>query len=287
MRIVRKFEWLLLLFLLASHTACARSTNIDDYLELKGEMTQGSLIRAKVTPGTEVWLDGNQIAVSETGYLVFGFGRDAPLEHQLKIVTVDGQELVKQLTLEKREYRVQKITGISKKIMQPSSKDVARAQKDVKMIVAARKKFTKRTDFMSDFVWPAVGPVTGVYGSQRFYNGKPSRPHYGVDVANPTGSPVTAPAAGIVSLAVPDMFYSGGTIIIDHGYGVSTTYIHMSKLTVKVGQRVKTGDKIGEIGATGRVTGPHLDWRMNWFNAKLDPQLVVPPMPQSASKPKT
>ena len=287
MRIVRKFEWLLLLFLLASHTACARSTNIDDYLELKGEMTQGSLIRAKVTPGTEVWLDGNQIAVSETGYLVFGFGRDAPLEHQLKVVTVDGQELVKQLTLEKREYRVQKITGISKKIMQPSSKDVARAQKDVKMIVAARKKFTKRTDFMSDFVWPAVGPVTGVYGSQRFYNGKPSRPHYGVDVANPTGSPVTAPAAGIVSLAVPDMFYSGGTIIIDHGYGVSTTYIHMSKLTVKVGQRVKTGDKIGEIGATGRVTGPHLDWRMNWFNAKLDPQLVVPPMPQSAPKPKT
>ena len=287
MRIVRKFEWLLLLFLLAPHTACARSTNIDDYLELKGEMTQGSLIRAKVTPGTEVWLDGNQIAVSETGYLVFGFGRDAPLEHQLKVVTVDGQELVKQLTLEKREYRVQKITGISKKIMQPSSKDVARAQKDVKMIVAARKKFTKRTDFMSDFVWPAVGPVTGVYGSQRFYNGKPSRPHYGVDVANPTGSPVTAPAAGIVSLAVPDMFYSGGTIIIDHGYGVSTTYIHMSKLTVKVGQRVKTGDKIGEIGATGRVTGPHLDWRMNWFNAKLDPQLVVPPMPQSAPKPKT
>ena len=126
---------------------------------------------------------------------------------------------------------------------------------------------------------PATGRISGVYGSQRVYNGTPGSPHYGVDVAVPTGHPVRAPGPGRVTLAEPDLFYSGGTVILDHGYGLSSSFLHMSALHVKVGDEVSTGDLIGEVGATGRATGPHLDWRMSWLNQRIDPQLLVPAMP--------
>ncbi|MGY0583956.1 MAG: M23 family metallopeptidase, partial [Paraglaciecola chathamensis] len=132
------------------------------------------------------------------------------------------------------------------------------------------------TDFSQDFIWPAQGPISGVYGSQRVLNGQPKRPHYGVDVAAPTGTPVYAPADGVVTLFVPDMYYSGGTMIIDHGLGVSSTFLHLSKGLVQVGDNVKQGQLVAEIGATGRVTGAHLDWRMNWMNVRIDPALLVP-----------
>jgi len=127
--------------------------------------------------------------------------------------------------------------------------------------------------------WPATGRISGVYGSQRFYNGTPGSPHYGVDVAVPTGHPVVAPGPGVITLAEVDLFYSGGTIILDHGYGLSSSFLHLSKLHVEVGQEVQRGDLIGEVGATGRATGPHLDWRMSWLNQRVDPQLLVPAMP--------
>ncbi|MGD2008216.1 MAG: M23 family metallopeptidase, partial [Cellvibrionales bacterium] len=127
--------------------------------------------------------------------------------------------------------------------------------------------------------WPAEGRISGVYGSQRFYNGTPGSPHYGVDVAVPTGHPVLAPGPGVITLAEPDLFYSGGTVILDHGYGLSSSFLHMSKLHVAVGDEVQPGDLIGEVGATGRATGPHLDWRMSWLDQRIDPQLLVPAMP--------
>jgi murein DD-endopeptidase MepM/ murein hydrolase activator NlpD len=248
-------------------------------IELYGSMTQGSLIRGKVTPDSTITLNQQKILVTDEGFFAFGFGRNASKKHTLLIHYPDGVQKKKSLKISERTYITQKIEGISKKITHPSTKDVERAKKDSKMIGTARKKVTPITAFMDEFQWPAVGPISGVYGSQRFYNGVPSRPHYGVDVANPTGSPVVAPASGLITLAVADMFYSGGTIILDHGYGVTSTFLHLSKLNVKVGQEVKTGEKIGEIGATGRATGAHLDWRINWFNEKLDPQLIVDPMP--------
>jgi len=134
-------------------------------------------------------------------------------------------------------------------------------------------------DFLSQFQWPLIGPITGVYGSQRVYNGVPGRPHYGIDIAAPMGAPVSTPAPGIVTLVHQDMFYSGGTLIIDHGYGVSSTMIHLSKVIAKVGDQVVPGDIVAEVGAGGRATGPHLDWRMNWMQQRIDPQLLVPPMP--------
>ena len=137
---------------------------------------------------------------------------------------------------------------------------------------AARTRDSDRRDFLDDFVWPASGPITGIYGSQRFYNGEPRNPHYGVDIAAPTGSPVVAPADGVVTLVHPDMFFSGGTLLIDHGFGVSSTFIHLHRVLVKEGQEVKQGEKIAEIGASGRATGPHLDWRLNWYDERLDPQ---------------
>ena len=174
-----------------------------------------------------------------------------------------------------------------------------RIQKEIALVKSVRKKNDPRTDFSQSFIWPVIGRISGVYGSQRVYNGtprsphygsqrilndKPRRPHYGVDIAAPTGTPVKAPADGLVSLAYDDMFYSGGTLIIDHGHGLSTTYMHLHKLLVKEGQRVKQGDVVAQVGATGRVTGPHLHWGMNGFDTRLDPALLVPPMPKNAVK---
>jgi murein DD-endopeptidase MepM/ murein hydrolase activator NlpD len=122
--------------------------------------------------------------------------------------------------------------------------------------------------------------ISGVYGSQRILNGEPRQPHYGIDVAAPEGTPVIAPAAGLVTMAVTDHYYTGGTIIIDHGQGVTSTLMHMASVTVEKGQMVEAGDPLGTIGATGRATGPHLDWRMNWLDRRVDPGLLMGPMPQ-------
>ena len=153
----------------------------------------------------------------------------------------------------------------------------------------ARAPSIKRPDLieavLAGFVWPAQGPISGVYGSQRFYNGEPRNPHYGVDVAVPRGTPVHAPAAGVVTLAEPDLYFSGGTVILDHGYQLSSTFLHMSEVSVRVGDELQAGDLIGAVGSTGRATGPHLDWRMNWRQERIDPQLLAPPMPNPAPKP--
>ncbi|MEE8188755.1 MAG: M23 family metallopeptidase, partial [Kiloniellales bacterium] len=148
-------------------------------------------------------------------------------------------------------------------------------------IAAARAVDRPEPLFESGFVWPATGPITGVFGSQRVLNGKPRRPHYGVDVAAPEGSIVRAPADGVVAIAAAEMYYTGGTVLIDHGHGLTSVYSHMKEVRVSEGQRVKQGDPIGTVGATGRVTGPHLDWRVNWFDQRLDPALLVPPMPEA------
>ncbi|MGL4475109.1 MAG: M23 family metallopeptidase, partial [Shewanella sp.] len=185
-----------------------------------------------------------------------------------------------------RQYKIQQVTGIAKKIMQPDPKDVARAALDSQQVNRARAIDSDGMAFVSEFMWPLQGRISGVYGSQRVYNGEPGRPHFGVDIAAPRGTKAMAPADGVVTLAVPDMFYSGGTLIVDHGNGVNSTFLHLDKLLVNVGQSIKQGEVIALVGSTGRSTGPHLDWRLNWFNTRLDPATIVPAMTKPTVKSK-
>ncbi len=245
---------------------------------LNGTLEQGALIRAQTTPGTLVYLNGSEIKVTPNGGFVFGFERDAALSQELTLVYPDGLTQIKPLTIRKKQYHIDSLTGIAKKIMKPDPKAQARAAQDSKQVKAARSQFSTQEAFAQDFIWPLTGRISGVYGSQRVYNGKPGNPHFGVDVAAKTGTVVVAPADGVITLAVPDMFYSGGTVILDHGYGVSSSFLHLSQLYVKPGETIKQGQAIAEVGATGRVTGPHLDWRINWFQMRLDPVTVVPSM---------
>ncbi len=259
-------------------TSLLISSEVSAQVLLTGQMEQGALIRGQVTPGTTAFLNGEALKVTPQGDFAFGFSRDAELKQELKLVYPDGLTQIKPLSLLAKKYKIDRLTGISKKIMKPDPKAQARAAKDSKQVKAARAQFSDKTAFSQEFIWPLTGRISGVYGSQRVYNGKPGNPHYGVDVAAKTGTVVVAPADGKISLSVPDMFYSGGTIILDHGYGVSSSFLHLSKLYVKEGQEIKQGQPIAEVGATGRVTGPHLDWRVNWYQMRLDPVTIVPSM---------
>jgi murein DD-endopeptidase MepM/ murein hydrolase activator NlpD len=244
--------------------------------QLKGEMTQGSLIRGQVPVGHQVWLNDIPLKISAEGYFAFGFGRDAKLTQQLRWLDNKGEQHIKLLKLQVRTYNIQKIEGIPNQYVSPPKAVSDRIKQDNQQVANARTVDDERSDFYQDFIWPAAGPISGVYGSRRVFNGTPKRPHFGVDVASPTGTPVYAPADGIVTLFVADMYYSGGTMIIDHGHGVSSTFLHLSKGHVKAGTTIKQGDLVAEIGATGRATGAHLDWRINWFKERLDPALLVP-----------
>lgn len=245
-------------------------------LQLKGEITQGSLIRGQVPAGNQVWLNDTPLKISPEGYFAFGFGRDAQLTQHLKWLDNQGNEHSQPLQLRPRTYDIQKIEGIPSKYVSPPKEVTERIKRDNRQVGNARTLDDERIDFYQDFIWPAAGPISGVYGSQRVFNNIPKRPHFGVDVAAPTGTSVYAPADGLVTLFVADMYYSGGTMIIDHGHGVSSTFLHLSKGHVAAGTTVKQGDLVAEIGATGRATGPHLDWRINWFKERLDPALLVP-----------
>jgi len=248
-------------------------------VRLKGPMSQGGLVVGETAPGNQVLFDGAPIRVSPEGLFLLGFSRDAKTEHSLEI-RQRGETLEKRtLVIDKREYDIQRIDGLPPSKVSPPKEVWERIKKETAMVKQARRLDDPRSDFAKGFVWPAQGVISGVYGSQRILNGKPKQPHYGVDIAAPTGTPVYAPADGVVTLAYPDMYYSGGTLILDHGYQLSSSFLHLSRLLVKEGDRVKQGDKIAEIGATGRVTGAHLDWRMNLRDLRIDPQLLVPPMP--------
>jgi murein DD-endopeptidase MepM/ murein hydrolase activator NlpD len=266
---------LIALALVTSFTASSHVSVAQEKLALTGEVKQGGLMVGKTLGQNTVTLNGKAITVSNNGDFTFGFSRDDKQRYQLVITSVDGDRVEKTLTPEKRSYNIQRIEGIKKSIMQPNPKSVARAQQDSKQVKAARKVASSLNYFAQGFIAPIKGTITGVYGSQRVYNGVPKNPHFGLDYAGKTGDPVKAPASGTVLLWVPDMFYSGGTMIIDHGQGVSSTFLHLSNSYVKQGDKVKQGQVVAAVGKSGRATGPHLDWRINWFNVKIDPALVL------------
>ncbi len=191
----------------------------------------------------------------------------------------DGNRDERTLDIVLREYDIQRIEGLPKRMVTPTKKDLERIRAEAARARKARQLDSPRTDFLTGFAWPAKGRISGIYGSQRILNGQPRRPHFGVDVAAPVGTPVYAPADGVVTMVHPDMYFSGGTLIVDHGHGLSSSFLHLSRILVNEGQAVKRGDLVAEIGATGRVTGAHLDWRMNLFTTRIDPQLLVEPMP--------
>lgn len=250
----------------------------DWLLSLEGSRTQGSLLRGQVENGVAVKLGERPVRTTDAGFFVVGVGRDAELEQTL-VLEKNGVRQQVPVTLEKREYAIQRIEGVPKRTVEPPPEAVLkRIRREVGEIKTARNTNSELLAFLSDFQWPLTGRISGVYGSQRVYNGKPGRPHYGVDVARPTGTVVVAPADAVVTLVQKNNYYSGGTLIMDHGYGVSSTMIHLSEVLVKDGQTVKQGDPVAKVGASGRATGPHLDWRLNWFEVKLDPVTVVPPM---------
>ncbi|MET0091434.1 MAG: M23 family metallopeptidase [Candidatus Thiodiazotropha sp.] len=247
-------------------------------MNLEGDYTQGGMLMGQVEPGDRVLLDGQPVQVSGQGRFLLGFGRDEALQHELLIERSGGQQDKLDIALSKRDYRIQRIDSLPPSKVTPPKQDWERIKAETALVKQARKRKDDREDFLSGFIWPTQGEISGVYGSQRILNGNPKRPHFGVDIAAPVGTLVRAPADGVVTLTHDDMFYSGGTLIIDHGLQLSSSFLHLSKILVKEGQRVKQGDPIAEVGATGRVTGAHLDWRMNLGSARIDPQLLVPPM---------
>lgn len=255
-------------------------TTADEYfLKLKGKPVQGALIIAQTNPGAAVTIDNKPVAVTDEGHFIFGFGR---FDDKDKIIAVEHQDATYKTTVPviARDFPTERIDGLPPSKVNPPAERMKRIAKEQAQVKAARAVWSEQKAFLEQFIWPAEGRVSGVYGSRRILNGEPKRPHYGMDIANITGSPVVAPASGVVTMAVDDHYYTGGTIIIDHGYGLNSTYLHLSQVNVEEGQVLEQGQKIGEIGATGRATGPHLDWRINiGTSLRLDPQLIIPEKP--------
>jgi len=241
-----------------------------------GKFIQGSFILGKTEPGSEVFIDKKKVKVTSDGFFVFGLGRDRKYDVVITLNNKDGnkQKIVKKI--QKRKYNIQRVDGLEEKKVTPPEEVYERIKKENKWISEARDTDTNLTFFTKKFIVPVENAIiSGVYGSQRILNGKPKWPHYGLDFAADEGTKIKAMLDGKVTLAESDLFYTGGTLIFDHGHGISTLYMHMEKILVKKDQKVKQGDIIGTVGSTGRATGAHLDVRLNWFQTRLDPATVL------------
>ena len=240
-------------------------------ITFKGKFIQGSFILGKTEPGSQVFIDKKQVKVTSDGYFAFGLGRDRKNDVVIKI---NEKKIIKKVY--KREYKIQRIDGLEEKKVTPPVEVYERIKRENKWIGEARAINSDLSFFKNKFINPLENAiVTGVYGSQRILNGKPKWPHYGIDFAAEEGTEIKAMLDGVATLVEPDLFYTGGTLIFDHGHGISTLYMHMKTLMVKKGQKVKQGDVIGTVGSTGRSTGAHLDVRLNWFQTRLDPATVL------------
>ena len=244
-------------------------------VEFKGNFIQGSFILGKTDPKSKITIDKKKIKVSKDGYFVFGLGRDRKNDVTIKVLKKKKLEVIVKKVY-KKKYRIQKIDGLPKKQVTPPKEVYERIKKDNIIIGKARSIDSKLPFFKNNFIIPVENSiVTGVYGSQRILNGKPRRPHYGLDFAAPEGTPIKAMLDGVVTLSEPDLYFTGGTIIFDHGHGISTLYMHLKDVNVNVGENIQQGEIIGTVGKTGRSTGPHLDVRLNWFDVKLNPESVL------------
>ena len=247
-------------------------------IELEGAFIEGGMVVGKTDKDNSVTLDDIALELSPKGEFTLGFHRDAPEQQILRVMFPDGRVSEQILTIANRDYPIQRIDGLDQKKVTPPEEVLARIRADAEKVWIARLVSSAEPAFSKTWIWPLKGVITGVYGAQRILNGTPKAPHYGIDIAVPEGTEVRAPAAGRIVL-VEDLYYSGETIILDHGQGIMSAFLHLQSSAVKVGDTVEQGEMIGLSGNTGRSTGPHLDWRVNWFNhARLDASLLVPPM---------
>ncbi len=249
--------------------------NISHAVEFFGDFKQGSFILGKTDPNSKVFVDNRKVRVTNDGYFAFGLDRDRENNVLIKIKNKEKTKLIEKKVF-KRKYKIQRIDGLPPKQVTPPPEVYERIKKDNILIGKARAIDSKLIFFKNKFIYPIDKYIiTGVYGSQRVLNGKPRRPHYGIDFHAPEGTPVKSMMDGVVTLVENDMYFTGGTIIFDHGHGISTLYMHMKDINVKKGQKVKKGEIVGTLGQSGRATGPHLDIRLNWFEIKLDPATIL------------
>ncbi len=243
-------------------------------IEFKGKFLQGHYIIGITDPSAKIIIDKKEVRVSKDGYFVFGIDRDRKFDVTItKIINEKKEKIIKKVL--KRKYNIQRIDGLEESKVTPPESVYKRIKKENNKIGKARAINSDLPFFKNKFIMPVKGIISGVYGSQRILNGKPKWPHYGIDIAANKGTKIQSSATGLVTMAEPDLYYTGGTIIMDHGHGISTIYSHLETLNVKVGDEVLQGDFIGTVGSTGRSTGPHLDFRINWFQTRLDPMSVL------------
>ena len=245
--------------------------------ELPETLSQGGLVIGRTLPGSQVAYGDRSLRVDAEGRFVFGIGRDETGPVRLTVLAPDGTLENIERTVAKREWRIERVNGVPQSTVTPPPEIAARIERELARVTKARERDDARSDFAHGFGWPVTGRVSGVYGSQRVYNGTPRAPHSGLDVAAASGTPLKAPAGGIVTFADPGLYLTGGTVLVDHGHGVSSNFLHLSRLDVTVGDRVEAGQVIGLVGATGRATGPHMHWGMNWFGVRVDPQPLLDP----------
>ena len=275
--------WLVaVLVLLMALAAPAKAQDIDGAEILSGDTVEGGLIIARTNPANLIMLGDTAIEIGKNGVFVIGFHRDSDASVTLRIIAPDGSVKTSLLSPRQRDYNIQRIDGLKSTMVTPPATVLARIKSDVDAVRIARQREAPLGDFWRGFDWPALGRISGIYGSQRILNGQPRQPHYGIDVAAPTGTPVYAPASGLVTL-VEDLYFSGWTVVIAHGLGVNSSFLHLDLVNVETGMIVERGGLIGRIGATGRATGPHLDWRVDWQGRRIDPGLLVGAMPDPAT----
>ena len=242
---------------------------------LPASASQGARVIGRSHPAATVMVDGRHVRVASDGSFVFGIGRDASGEIVVSVRQPGTGVVEHRITVMPRDWPIERIAGVPPATVNPPPEIAARIAREQAQVVAARARDDAREDYAQPFIWPVRGRISGRFGNQRIYNNTPKSPHSGMDIAVPQGTPVKAPAAGVVTFAAPDLYLTGGTVLLDHGHGVSSNFLHLSRLDVRVGDRVEQGQVIGAVGMTGRATGPHLHWGMNWFEVRIDPLLVL------------
>ena len=277
------FFLLLNLILALNSNAQTNISNFDKNFKIlgaeviSGYPVEGNLIVARTNPSNKIKINNEFLEIDESGIFVFGFHRDEENPIKLVIINNENEQFKTFIKPIKREYKIQRIDGLKKSMVTPPEDTISRIKSDRKKVNRARKVKLEMGDFIQGFDWPLKGLITGVYGSQRILNDIPKSPHFGIDISVPVGTSVKAPASGIITLT-EDLYYSGYTVILNHGLNINSTFLHLSEINVNVGDRIGRGDLIGHSGDTGRSTGPHLDWRIDWNGKRLDAEMLAGPM---------
>lgn len=265
--------WFVVLICLAISTVASAAGKAQ--IIFPGSVEQGAMVIGKVPPVSRVIYHNRLLQPTPYGTVVFGIGRTATGSVTVAVTPPEGKQQQVKIRIRDRDWPVERVNGVPPKSVKPPPSIRKRINREQAEVARVRAHSGREIGFAQHFIWPVKGRISGRFGNQRIYNGTPGSAHSGMDIAVPKGTPVHAPAAGKVVFAEPDLYLTGGTVLIDHGYGIGSNFLHLSALAVKVGQTVKQGQIIGRVGATGRATGPHLHWGMTWYNTRIDPLLVL------------